>query len=215
MVQLSPASVFQKVQAHQADNVTTCDVTIFATHTQFAIVQLFTNCNQKSQERRTLADRYIMKWCTAVQSQWVGWWLNPSIRDRYEIWDPSSVMCSQKWRFSGFSRSRCFLSLQSSPPISSPFSLSFPHQTLSFSKNWEIVGIWYFPSHPQLIYKLLLAPQVVVNQDMRALAAKRLVSKQQLLYSKYSVCLYFKCCHSMSSEIGLPVRDQTFQMSWF
>ena len=41
MVELSPASVFQKVQAHQADNVTTCDVTIFASHTQFAIVQCF------------------------------------------------------------------------------------------------------------------------------------------------------------------------------
>ena len=61
MVELSPASVFQKVQAHQADNVTTCDVTIFASHTQFAIVQLFTNCNQKSQERRDFGRQVYYK----------------------------------------------------------------------------------------------------------------------------------------------------------
>ena len=53
--------------------------------------------------------------------------------------------------------------------------------------SWHMV----FPLSPQLIYKLLLAPQVVVNQDMRALAAKRLESKQLLLYSKYSVCFVF------------------------
>ena len=166
-----------------------------------------------------MADRYIIKRCNAVHSHRDGGFIH-----LFEINMKSETKAllrvlksvgSQDLRISGFSRSRCFLSLQSSPPISFPFSVSFsfPHQTLSFSKNWEIVGIWYFPSHPQLIYKLLLAPQVVVNQDMRALAAKRLESKQRLLAVlrvQCLFCLYFKCCHSMSSEIGLPVRDQTF-----
>ena len=144
-----------------------------------------------------MADRYIIKRCNALHSHWDGGFIH-----LFEINMKSETKAllrvlksvgSQDLRISGFSRSRCFLSLQSSPPISSPFSLSFPYQTLSFSKNWELVGIWHmvFPLPPQLIYKLLLAPQVVVNQDMRALAVKRLESKQRLLYSKYSVCFVF------------------------
>ena len=141
----------------------------------------------------------VLKWCTTVQSHWDG------IRDKYEIWDPSTLTCSQKCGFWGFSRSRCYLSLQSSPPISFPNTFSFPHQTLSFSKNWELVGIWHmvFPLPPQLIYKLLLAPQVVVNQDMRALAAERLESKQLLLYFKYSVCFVF----TLSAVIQWALRS--------
>ena len=162
----------------------------------------------------TLADRYIMKWCTRVQSHWDG------IRDKYEIWYPSTLTCSQKCGFWGFLGLDVFFPCKALLQFRFDFLLLPTSNIIILQKlgnSWHMV----FPLSPP-VYKLLLAPQVVVNQDMRALAAKRLESKQRLLYSEYSVCFVF----TLSAVIQWALRSAfqseikhsanvTFQMNWF
>ena len=84
-------------------------------------------------------------------------------------------------------------------------------------KNWEIVGIWIFTLSPPVDLQVVARPPSGSQSRYAGASCKETWVKTAatVLQVQCLFCLYFKCCHSMSSEIGLPVRDQTFQMSWF
>ena len=200
------------MQAHQADNATTCDVTIFASHRQFARVQFFfTNCDQKSQERRDFG-RQVYYEMVHGSAKPLGWWFYLSIRDKYEIWDPSTE------RVLNSEGSQVFLGLDVFFPCKALLQLHFRFPSPSYikhyhsPKNWEIVGIWIFTLSPPVDLQVVARPPSGSQSRYAGASCKETWVKTAatVLQVQCLFCLYFKCCHSMSSEIGLPVRDQTF-----
>ena len=152
-----------------------------------------------------------MKRCTAVHSYWDG-----GFTHLFEINMKSETQALL--RVLKREGSQVFLGLDVFFPCKALLQLHFRFPSPSHikhyhsPKDWEIVGIWIFTLSPPVDLQVVARPPSGSQSRYAGASCKETWVKTAatVLQVQCLFCLYFKCCHSMTSEIGLPVRDQTF-----